>query len=342
MFESESKKLGMQHFINHIALVIDASASMQHLSNNVVKVFDRELDNLKRRSVELDQETRISIYLFNSNYTCLVFDMDVMRMKSLKEYYHPTGSTALIRTTVKAIEDMRVLPELYGDHAFLVYVITDGEENASKMHPCTLIDAIKNMSDNWTIVCLVPNQNGVYEAKKFGFPIDNIQIWDTSVKGLEKAGKSFTNAMDNYMHLRSQGIRSTKSFFKTDLTSVTTNDLKMGLIKLNVSHIKTYHLDRPCGSREFVIRETGYSYVKGMVFYQLTKAETIQANKEIIIRDKMSGDYYGGENARRLLCLPFEEIRVHPGQHGNFDVFIQSTAVNRKLQSNTDVILKIS
>lgn len=340
MLKPQSKKLDMQHFINHIALVIDGSKSMQHLTDNVVKVFDRELDNLKRRSVELDQETRISIYIFNSNYKCLVFDMDVMRMKSLKDYYHTSGTTALIKTTVQAIQDMKMLPEAYGDHAFLVYVITDGEENASRMSPSKLVDAIKQMSENWTIVCLVPNHTGVYEAKKFGFPVDNIQIWDTSVRGIEKAGENFTSAMDNYMSLRSQGIRSTKNFFKTDLTSVTLKDLK-DLAPLTDREIRVFSIHRVVGSREYVNTSTSYDYVKGMVFYQLTKPETIQANKEIIIFNKFDNTYYGGKNARGLLGLPSREFRVHPGNHSHFDVFVQSNAVNRKLQPKTKVILKI-
>lgn len=67
--------MNMQHYINHISLIVDASSSMT--GQDVVGVFDKELAYLKQRSIDLDQETRISIYLFSDKITCLAFDMDV-------------------------------------------------------------------------------------------------------------------------------------------------------------------------------------------------------------------------------------------------------------------------
>lgn len=58
--------MALQHYINHIALVVDKSGSMGPLKDAVVKVFDREIENLKKRSIELNQETRISVYLFGT------------------------------------------------------------------------------------------------------------------------------------------------------------------------------------------------------------------------------------------------------------------------------------
>lgn len=46
------------NYINHIALVLDASGSMQYLAQDVVKVADNQIAYLAQRSNELDQETR--------------------------------------------------------------------------------------------------------------------------------------------------------------------------------------------------------------------------------------------------------------------------------------------
>jgi Mg-chelatase subunit ChlD len=54
-----------KHLINHIVFVVDESGSMQLLSKDVVKVFDSQIQHLAQRSQELDQETRVSVYLFN-------------------------------------------------------------------------------------------------------------------------------------------------------------------------------------------------------------------------------------------------------------------------------------
>ena len=101
--------MALQHYINHISLVVDASGSMS--GQPVVKVFDKELEYLKQRSIELDQETRISIYLFSSDVKCLTFDMDVMRFKSLAEFWHPAGQTKLLDAVGLSIQDNKKLPE---------------------------------------------------------------------------------------------------------------------------------------------------------------------------------------------------------------------------------------
>jgi hypothetical protein len=335
----------MQHYINHIALVVDSSGSMESISKEVVNVFDRELGYLKTRSVELKQETRISIYLFGSVVSCLVFDMDVMRITSLRDYYVTGGMTSLLDATGKAIQDMDKLPELYGDHAFLVYVMTDGEENNSKIFSVSrLKDLLQSLKENWTIACLVPDAKGIYEAKKFGFPVDNIQVWDSTSKlGIETVGKNFKSSMDNYMTLRSQGVRGTKSFFKTDLSKVGVNDVKAISTRLNKSEYEIFYvknfLDRDSYAiRNYIEYTLNIIYGKGSVFYELTKAETIQKNKDILIQSA-NGDVFW-DSARSVLGLPVgEDVRVHPGNHGNWKIFVQSTSVNRKLVPGTNIII---
>lgn len=328
----------LQHYVNHIALVVDRSGSMQGLEKQVVTVFDRELENLKKRSVELDQETRVSIYLFDSydSIECLVFDMDVMRMKSLRDHYAVRNQTALMDATGKAIEDSRRLPELYGDHAFLLYVLTDGEENNSRRYTHTSLKSlIDGLPDNWTVVCMVPNAQGVHEAKRFGFPKDNVQIWDTSARGIEDAGRNFSGAMDNYMTMRAKGVRSTKSFFTVDAAQVTQKQVATALDELAASDYLLLNVPKDSVIAPFVESWTKTPYRKGSAYYQLVKAETVQSHKQICIQNKRNGKVYTGAAARKMLGLPDYELRVHPGDYGDWNVFVQSTSMNRKLPGGT-------
>src|SRR5262245_5192357 len=135
-----------QNYINHIALVLDASSSMSPLRDQVVKVADNQIEHLARRSKELDQETRVTVYTFASEIECLFYDKDVLRLPSLKTHYKAYGNTRLVDASIKALEDLSKTPELYGDHAFLAYVLTDGEENYSSARPDILrrrIDELK-------------------------------------------------------------------------------------------------------------------------------------------------------------------------------------------------------
>lgn len=329
----------IQNYINHIALVVDRSGSMASLAKKVVQVFDNEINYLKVRSKELNQETRVSIYLFGSDVECLVFDMDVMRFDTLKGFYNIAGMTALVDATQKAVTDMRKLPELYGDHAFLVYVITDGEENASRTK--SVSSFMNYFTENWTLACLVPNQRGIHEAKKFGFPQEAISIWETSERGLEKVGKEFRSNMETYMSNRAMGIRGTKTFF----AQLNTKDLTRENVTSALTVVASSKYDVVINSTpkaimisDLVSNKIGI-YNKGFSYYQLVKKEKIHNGKKLAIQDKKNAKVYIGDDARSLLGLAQGEVYVAPGDFGNWNIFVQSTSVNRNIIPNQQVLV---
>jgi hypothetical protein len=77
--------------------------------------------------------------------------------------------------------------------------------------------------------------------------------------------------------------------------------------------------------------------VKGRAFYQLTKTETVQDYKEIIVEDRTTGKLYRG--ARSMIGMPDHgSIRLVPKNLGNYNVYVASTSVNRKLVPGTVLI----
>lgn len=328
----------LQHLINHVALVVDKSDSMRYHAAKVVEVFDRELNNLKQRSVDAHQETRISIYQFNSRIEVLTFDMDVMRFTSLKDYYKTDGMTALIDATVLAIEDHRKLPELYGDHAFLVYVITDGQENASKKNTRTSIrNILDKLPDNWTSGILVPDHQGEKYAQQFGFNAGSIATWDTSAS-FENVGQNFNSVMTNYMDMRSKGIRSTKSLFTLDTSNL--NQVRGQLAEVPAWQYEVLPVRQEAVIKPYVESWTKQPYRLGSVYYQPTQPVTIQDHKNILVQDAKTGRVYEGNNLRQLLGLPYDTAKVSPGQHKDWRIFVQSTSVNRKLFPDTFVLVR--
>jgi len=329
----------IQNYINHIVFVVDRSYSMINKSNQVVTVFDSQIKHLARRSKELEQETRVSVYLFSDTVECLIYDMDVMRLPSLKGYYKADGNTALNDGTMKAIEDLQKTPELYGDHAFLIYALTDGQENASRNSSYALSNKINLLPGHYTVAVLVPDQFGVYEAKKAGFPVDNISVWDVnSIKGVESAGNVIQKTTDVFMDNRSKGIRGTRSLFKMDV-NVSSSQVRNNLDELNRSRYIVIQVKAKEQIRDCVENHTGKTYINGSAYYQLTKPETIQAKKLICIRDKNNRKIYTGDDARTMLGLPNNEARVTPGNLNNFDIFVQSTSYNRALVPGTSIIV---
>jgi len=335
-------KSSSQNYINHIALVLDASGSMGPLTHEVIKVADNQIEYLAKRSKELDQETRVTVYTFDSpnNIQCLFYDKDVLRMPSLKGLYRPSGNTALIDATLKALDDLSKTPELYGDHAFLAYVLTDGAENASRSGPSTLATKIKGLNENWTVAAFVPDQTGKFEAKKFGFPADNIAIWDTTGRGLSEVGETIRKTTEAFMTSRASGVRGYKNLFSMDsaVASVSKTEIKR-LPKLHFGQYRMVDVPKEGPIAPFVEKVTGRSYKLGEAYYQLSKPEKVQASKTLALLDKKTKEVYTGQDARKLIGLPDYEVKVAPASHPDFEIFVQSTSVNRKLVPGTKLLL---
>ncbi|NXY95854.1 VWA domain-containing protein [Streptomyces sp. BR123] len=344
---------GNQNYINHVALVLDASSSMSHLNGKVVEVADRQIEYLARRSRELDQETRVTVYVFSDDVECIIYDKDVLRMPSLRQLYRVGGMTALLAATLKSQRELAQTAQLYGDHSFLTFVLTDGQENAS--HRCpdapsksrrALVQAVAKMietqDDNWTLAVLVPDQTGKREAMQCGFPKDNIAVWDaTSTQGLEEAGEVIREATEKFMVGRTKGIRGSKAVFSAGGDAVNEATIKAaGLTAVDPSGYELIPVAREAAIREWVV-ECGHTFKNGSAFYQLSKSEKIQARKQIAVLEKKTDKVYTGPAARALLGLPDAEIRVKPDHNDDFTIFVQSTSVNRKLVPQTRLLLMV-
>ncbi len=330
-----------QNYINHIAYVIDASGSMAGLSDEVVSIFDSQIKYLSKRSQDLNQETRVSVYTFNTHTECLFFDMDVMRLPSLKSLYNPGGGTALIDATLKTIADLKDTSTLYGDHAFLMYIQTDGEENSSRNNATQLAKDINGLEENWTLGVLVPDKVGAIEAKRFGFPASNISIWEVGVKGLQEAATVMQKSANTFMENRAKGIRGTKNLFTVDTAGITKTAVNKTLQELKSSEYYLLNVSKDAVIKPFVESWTKEDYVPGSVYYMLTKSETVQAHKQVCIQDRKNGKVYSGVQARSLLGLPDQEAKVKPDNHGQYEIFVQSTSQNRKLIAGTKVIVLV-
>ncbi len=329
-----------QHLINHIVFVVDDSGSMAPLKAQVVTVFDRQVKQLVADSKEFDQETRASVYTFGSKTTNLIYDMDVMRVGSIKEHYTAgQGYTALYEAAIKSIEDLKLTAQLYGDHAFLIYVLTDGENNRGAELQATLTAMLCKLPENWTVAVLVPNDQGRKASERCGFSPENIKVWSTTATGLKEAGDEIATASTNFMRARSTGTRGTKNLFALNTAglskSVVTN-------LLDVLSPKDYNLfpvhEKKSGPVEiapFVESWTKEPYVKGSCYYQLTKSEKVQNYKQVCVQEKANGKIFGGSNARKLLGLPDHEIKVSPADHDKYTIFVQSTSLNRHLVGGT-------
>jgi 7-keto-8-aminopelargonate synthetase-like enzyme len=163
---------------------------------------------------------------------------------------------------------------------------------------------LRNLPENWTVGVLVPDQRGVFEAKGFGFPADNIAVWDaTSAAGVVEAGETIKRATDNFMVARSQGVRGSRSIFSTGLDAVNSSTVHSSVNPFEAWTIRNVSSNRQTKQIRDAV-EQYQPYRVGKAFYQLTKTEDIQAKKQVAVLEKSTGKVYTGPQARQLIGLP--------------------------------------
>ncbi|MBD2313155.1 VWA domain-containing protein [Desertifilum sp. FACHB-1129] len=90
------------------------------------------------------------------------------------------------------------------------------------------------------------------------------------------------------------------------------------------------------------VQENGLTFKTGRGFYEFTKTETIQSQKEIVLMDRNTGDLFEGEAAREMLGLPEgTTARIKPSNLEKYVVFVQSTSYNRKLLGGTRFLYEV-
>jgi hypothetical protein len=124
-------------------------------------------------------------------------------------------------------------------------------------------------------------------------------------------------------------------FNKLGNYSVKVESDKSGLIPVSPFRFQMLNVDNLCVIKDFV-ESVGTTFRKGRGFYQFTKSEIVQEHKEVILRNKITGDMFTGAEARNFIGLPFgERGTIRPKLFDDYEVYIQSTSYNRKLIPNT-------
>lgn len=369
-----------QRLLNHVAFVVDRSGSMDRLNAQVDKVVQNQIQRLADLDDSTGQETHVSIYIFGNATQCAIYDTDVKRLVGANPLasWYDGGMTALIDATMTSQEELARIPELHCDHAFLTFVLTDGGENASastprgrgiynaaRELPDQLAKMLGSQADNWTVAVLVPNILCKQEAIKYGFPKDNIMIWDVSAQGLAEAEREIHQATQSFYTARSTGTRGSKALFSTvtantvtqaqvdasSLKPVDPSDFMIIPVALSSSSkleikipAKSKTLKNPEGIKHVEIQpfveETGRAYVTGNAYYRLTKSEKYHYGKGIALVHRTTRKVYRGPECEKLIGLDQATTRIKPpAATDEYEVYVRSTSFNRQIEVGGSVLL---
>lgn len=327
--------------INRVALVLDNSASMQTIRNAAHAAFSRILSELRTNAATHSQQTLVDLVTFGSTIKHIASGADISGL-SLTTYMPNESSTRLldaIGLAIDHLEQYRVSP--HDDISYLVIVVTDGLENASRNFGSRTLNTLLHRvqaTDRWTVTVQVPTGAKARFCQDFQVPEGNVVEWDQTVAGVEQATAFAGAGIQKFYQARASGQTHLRTFY-TNLSGVKPAVVRKALVDIS-NEVRIWQVPKEQEIREFCEGHLRGPMLKGAAFYQLTKLERlVQADKEILVREKGKSEIYAGGDARSVLGIPVGvNIHLIPGNHANWDIFIQSKSTNRKLVRGTSVV----
>lgn len=174
---------------------------------------------------------------------------------------------------------------------------------------------------------------------------------------IKDSGKLTRSMENNIKRLRGEEVEDTYETYRRTSSTRRTSSRKTSdepvsikemdkLVPVIPGRFQIMTVDENCAIKEFV-ENNGIKFKKGRGFYELSKAETVQQYKEVIMMDRETGEMFNGSQVREELGLqPQSEKggvneRLHKDATKKFRVFVQSTSVNRKLIAGTTFLYEV-
>lgn len=151
-----------------VEFIVDASGSMGPQQQSVIEGFNNQLLEMKQEEEAKEGEIKylVSLTFFSSKVVNAFDKVPIAEVKPLDEStYVIGGMTALFDAIGSRIETAEE-----GEEDVLVYIYTDGHENASSEYNSNTITALVDHRKNqgWGIVYFGANQDALSVASSFG------------------------------------------------------------------------------------------------------------------------------------------------------------------------------
>ena len=170
-------------------VILDKSGSMEAIRTEAINGYNETLGSIKSTQLKFmdTQEHFVSLAAFCNCGIDMIYDMTPIKdaEKLTKEKYDPCCYTPLFDAIGKTVKELkRKTAEIEGA-AFLVTIITDGYENASKewdsKSVAKLIDSCKE--EGWMFSFIGAGEDVVKVASKIS--ITNTMVWENTSEGTE-------------------------------------------------------------------------------------------------------------------------------------------------------------
>lgn len=317
----------------YVQILFDESGSMYNHAKALSVVWEQLQADFKATK----KPTFVSVASFsNDTVTWHMNRVSVDKLDSTFDF-SPSGSTPLFQAGIEALKAASIAA-LNTEDRYITTLVTDGVATDGYNQPGfekALRAALK--LDNFTVTAMVPDMTSANTLAGMGIPTNNIRVWDTSGDFEKEAGAVLRTSYNAYLNSSDKKV---SGFFDVKLT-----DNKIQKIKDNLTDVskqfKTLSVEKEGDISSFV-ESKGIPYHRGMAYYELSKAETVQPSKQILLRRKGFKKVYAGDEARKILNMPTNlTVKVAPANLQDWKMFIQSTSTNRKLVRGTEVLVKV-
>lgn len=176
---------------DEIVLIIDKSGSMQAIKEDAIGGFN----SFVSRQKNIDREANVTFVLFDDRYRLVHDGKDIREVEELTEdTYQPSGTTALLdavgRTVDRVGERLDGMQEAQKPENVIVFILTDGKENASSDYGR---DRIREMIEHqesrygWEFIYGGANQDAFAEAGSLGIKAKNTFDFESTGEGTRQA-----------------------------------------------------------------------------------------------------------------------------------------------------------
>lgn len=190
----------MNDRLTEIAFILDRSGSMAPMTEHAIAGFNGFL----RDQQQAPGDARLSLVLFDDEIQPVCVSIPVAEAVELDTTtFVPRGSTALldaIGLTIDALGDrLAAIPENERPGQVIVAILTDGHENASRLHTWPRIaDKIRHQENHysWRFLFLGANQDAIATASRMGIAADNAATYTHDATGCKTGPKAVSRKVE--------------------------------------------------------------------------------------------------------------------------------------------------
>lgn len=205
----------------YVTIVLDKSGSMSGTRLQTIEGFNEQIQQIKENAK--DQELYTSLVTFNGNVFEHFWCVKAEELKeATTEDYIPNGNTAMYDGIGYALNKLQKTVKDDEDTAYLVIIISDGEENSSQKFTSSAIREIiggLQETKRWTFTYMGCNEKDLEQmAKEVNIPVSNMAKWSNASSGETKRSLSKArNKLGDYYACRSAGQVKAQCLYSEDL-----------------------------------------------------------------------------------------------------------------------------